>query len=84
MCHTQVWVYPFESLYTEALDVFVGQEESKFPIAPMGVLAPRLRTLHGPLVPPSTRAEIFWRTCLGGEKIVREFSDQLSRQIREF
>ena len=35
------------------------------PLAPMGVLAPRLRTLDGPLVPPSTRAEIFRRTCLG-------------------
>ena len=32
----------------------------------MGVLAPRLRTLDGQLVPPSTRAEIFRRTCLGG------------------
>ena len=30
----------------------------------MGVLAPRLRTLDGPLVPPSTQAEIFWLTCL--------------------
>ena len=30
----------------------------------MGVLAPRLRTLDGPLVPPSTRAEIFQHTCL--------------------
>ena len=30
----------------------------------MGVLAPRLRTRDGPLVPPSTRAEIFRRTCL--------------------
>jgi hypothetical protein len=38
----------------------------KFLLAPMGVLAPRLRTLDGPLVPPSTRAEFFWRTCLGG------------------
>ena len=36
----------------------------KFPLAPMGVLAPRLRTLDGPLVPPSTRAEIFRHTCL--------------------
>ena len=32
----------------------------------MGVLAPSLRTLDGPLVPPLTRAEIFRRTCLGG------------------
>ena len=32
----------------------------------MGVLATRLRTLDGPLVPPSTQAEIFRRTCLGG------------------
>ena len=30
----------------------------------MGVLAPRLRTLDGPLVPPSTLAEIFRHTCL--------------------
>ena len=30
----------------------------------MGVLAPRLRTLDGLLVPPSTRAEIFRRMCL--------------------
>ena len=30
----------------------------------MGVLAPRLRTLDGPLVPPSTWAEIFRHTCL--------------------
>ena len=30
------------------------------------VLAPRLRTLDGPLVPPWTRVEIFRRTCLGG------------------
>ena len=29
----------------------------KFPLAPMGVLATHLRTLDGPLVPPSTRAE---------------------------
>ena len=26
----------------------------KFPLAPMGVLAPRLRMLDGPLIPPST------------------------------
>ena len=30
----------------------------------MGVLAPRLRRLDGPLVPPSTRAEICRCTCL--------------------
>ena len=30
----------------------------------MGVLAPRLRTLDGPLVPPSTLAEIFRHPCL--------------------
>ena len=36
----------------------------QIPLALMGVLAPRLRTLDGPLVPPSTRAEIFRRTCL--------------------
>ena len=41
-----------------------GKYYAKFPLAPMGVLAPRLRTLDGPLVPPSTRAEIFRRTCL--------------------
>jgi hypothetical protein len=34
------------------------------PLAPMGVLALRLRTLDGPLVPPSTRAEIFRHACL--------------------
>jgi hypothetical protein len=38
----------------------------------MGVLAPRLRTLDGPLVPPSTRAEIFRRTCLGGGEICQK------------
>ena len=36
----------------------------QFPLAPMGVLAPRLRTLDGPLVPPSTLAEIFRHPCL--------------------
>ena len=36
----------------------------KFPLAPMGVLAHRLRTLDRSLVLPSTRAEIFRRTCL--------------------
>jgi hypothetical protein len=48
--------------------------DSQFPLAPMGVLAPRLRTLDGPLFPPSTRAKKFRHTCLGGgEKIVRKF-----------
>jgi hypothetical protein len=37
---------------------------AKFPLAPMGVLAHRLRTLDRSLAPPSTRAEIFRRTCL--------------------
>ena len=59
-------------------------EGTKFPLAPMGVLAPRLRTLDGPLVPPSTQAEIFRRTCLGGGKFSKYFSDQFSRQIRQF
>jgi hypothetical protein len=38
----------------------------KFPLAPMGVLAPRLSRarLTCPLVPPSTRAEIFRRSCV--------------------
>jgi hypothetical protein len=31
---------------------------------PMGVLAPRLRTLEVSIVPPSTQAEIFRRKCL--------------------
>jgi hypothetical protein len=60
------------------------RERRKIPLAPMGVLAPHLRTLDGPLVPPSTRAEIFRRTCLGGRKLSKSFSDQFSRQIREF
>ena len=36
----------------------------KFPLASMGVLSHRLRTLDRSLVPPSTWAEIFRRTCL--------------------
>ena len=57
--------------------------ETEFPLAPMGVLAPG--SAHAPLGPPSTLAEIFRRTCLGGGvKLSESFSDQLSRQIREF
>jgi hypothetical protein len=33
------------------------QNTIKIPLAPMGVLAPRLCTLDSPLVPPSTRAK---------------------------
>jgi hypothetical protein len=45
--------------------VWLGQfEYSIFPLAPMGVLAHRLRTLDRLLVVPSTQAKIVWRTCL--------------------
>ena len=48
------------------------------------VSLPGLRTRDPTLGPPSTLAEIFRRTCLGGGKLSDSFSDQLSRQIREF
>jgi hypothetical protein len=35
------------------------EEKKKFPLAPMGVLAPSLRTLNVSARPPSTQAEIF-------------------------
>jgi hypothetical protein len=40
------------------------EEFKKFPLAPMGVLARRLRTLDRSLIPPSTQAESFRHTCL--------------------
>ena len=36
----------------------------KFPLTPMGVLAPVSAQRDTPLSPPSTSAEIFRRTCL--------------------
>ena len=39
----------------------------KFPLAPMGSSLLGLRTRDPPLGPPSTIAEIFRRTCLGGD-----------------
>ena len=38
----------------------------QFLLPPMVVLAPVSATLDPPLSPPSTPADIFWRTCLGG------------------
>ena len=72
------------------------RREKKFPLTPMGVLAPVSAQRDTPLSPPSTSAEIFRRTCLqsslkkklknpgGGGKILKKNSDQLSRQIRQF
>ena len=69
---------------------------TKFPLTPMGVLAPVSAQRDTPLSLPSTSAEIFRRTCLqsslkknlknqGGEvKFSKKKSDQLSRQIRQF
>ena len=68
----------------------------KFPLTPMGVLAPVSAQRDTPLSPPSTSAEIFRRTCLqsslkkpkkfvgGGQIFKKNNSDQLSRQIRQF
>ena len=68
----------------------------KFPMTPMGVLAPVSAQRDTPLSPPSTSAEIFRRTCLqsslkknlknpeGELKFSKKNSDQLSRQIRQF
>ena len=40
------------------------RKEEKFPLAPMGVLAPGSAHADPPLGPPSTLAEIFRHTCL--------------------
>ena len=58
-------------------------KEDKFQLTTMGVLAPGSSHARPSARPPSTLAEIFRRTCLGG-KLSDSFSDQLSRQIREF
>ena len=39
-------------------------KDIKIPLAPMGVLAPRLHTLDGPLSPASALAEFFRCMCL--------------------
>ena len=50
-------------LFKEITDDEIGNI-CKFPLTPMVVLDHRLRTLDRSLVPPSTQAEIFRRTCL--------------------
>ena len=35
----------------------------KYPLAPIGILAPRLRTLTGGLIPPLAGVKIVWHTC---------------------
>jgi hypothetical protein len=42
----------------DLFDLISDLISEKFPLAPMGVLAHRLRTLDRSFVPPSTRAEI--------------------------
>ena len=55
-----------DNVWTSKVRKGAGMEnvEQKFPLASMGVLAHRLRTLDSSLVPPSTQAEIFRHTCL--------------------
>ena len=60
---------------------------SKFPLAPMGVLAPGSAHTRPSARPPIDTSGFFLAHMSGGGlggKLSDSFSDQLSRQIREF
>ena len=57
----------------------------KFPLAPMGVLAPGSAHARPSARPPiDTSGNFSAHMSGGGVKLSESFSDQLSRQIREF
>ena len=56
----------------------------KFPLAPMGVLAPGSAHARPSARPPIDTSGNFSAHMSGGGKLSDSFSDQLSRQIREF
>ena len=62
------------------------QEEEKFPLAPMGVLAPGSANTRPSAQPPVDSSGNFSAHVSrgGGVKLSDSFSDQVSRQIREF
>ena len=56
----------------------------KFPLAPMGVLAPGSAHVRLSARPPIDTSGNFSAHMSRGGKLSDSFSDQLSRQIREF
>ena len=68
----KIWAYHNRNTISQAYAplsripwiMYEFKRNKKFPLTPIGVLAHRLRTLDRSLVPPSTEAEIFRRTCL--------------------
>ena len=62
------------------------EQEGKFPLAPMGVLAPGSAHARPSARPPIDTSGNFSAHMSGGGggKLSDSFSDQLSRQIREF
>ena len=56
----------------------------KFPLAPMGVLAPGSAHARPSARPPIDTSGNFSDHMSGGGELSDSFSDQLSRQIREF